>query len=63
MLEPSDIYILQTQKHHLHLDGVTINTAYQLATQYIVTSRHNNTTFTWMVSLYTQHINWQGSTV
>jgi hypothetical protein len=53
----------QTQHHHLHLHGVTIYTAYQLATQYSVTSRHNNTNSTWMVSLYTQHINRQLSTM
>jgi len=53
----------QTQHHHLSLDGVTIHTAYQLATQYSATSRHNTTTSAWMVSPYTQHINWQLNTV
>jgi hypothetical protein len=53
----------QTQQHHLHLEGVTIHTAHQLTTQYSATSRHKNTTSTWMVSLYTQHSNSQLSTV
>jgi len=46
-----------TQQHHLHLDGVTIHTAYQLATQYSATSRHNNTTSACMVSPYMRYIN------
>ena len=31
-----------SQHHHVHLDGVTIYTAYQLATQYSATSTHNS---------------------
>jgi len=53
----------QHTQHHHHLDGVTMYTAYQLATQYSATSTHNTTTSPWMVSPYTQHINSQLSTV
>ena len=53
----------QTQQHHLNLDSVTKHTSYQLATQYTATRRHNSTISTWMVSTYTQHINWRLSTV
>src|SRR5215469_3649956 len=53
----------QTQHHRLHLDGVTIHTEYQHATEHTATRRHNTTTSTWMVSPYTQHINTQLSTV
>ena len=48
---------------YLHFDCVNIHTAYQLTTQYIATSRYNNTTSTWIVSACIHHINSQLNTV
>ena len=53
----------QTQKYHLHLDGVTIYTKNQHATQFSAISTHKTTTSIWMVLSYTKNINSQLSSV
>ena len=49
----------QHTQHHLHLDGVIIFTAYQLATQYSATSIHNTTTSVLIVSPCTRHVTYK----